>query len=246
MNEQVPGPNPSREQSPARQPTEEELCHERLGDEFAQSLSNYDTQRRVETLVDEFLAPLGLRGVSVLDVGCGLGFFSERLLHHGAEVVACDIGAGLVARTGERLGCQAVVADALNLTGQFGRGSFDMVVSSECIEHTPDPDRAVSQMLEVVKPGGYVALSTPNLVWSPVVKSATLLRLRPFDGFENFSSWRGLRRLVAKQDATIVTEQGLHLFPFQLRLNGLSRICDRLQFLRAVMINICMLIRASA
>ena len=32
-----------------------ELCHDRLADRFGELLSNYDTQRRLETLVDEFL-----------------------------------------------------------------------------------------------------------------------------------------------------------------------------------------------
>ena len=35
--------------------------------------------------------------------------------------------------------CEAVVADAMNLTARFPPDSFDIVVSSECIEHTPDP-----------------------------------------------------------------------------------------------------------
>lgn len=224
-----------------RSPTKQELCHDRLGEEFAKALSDYDTQRRIEVLIDTFLAPLGLEGKEVLDVGCGLGFFSERLLHHGARVTATDIGPNLVQRTHGRLGCDAVVADALNLVDQFGSKSFDVVVSSECIEHTPDPLRATAQMLQVLKPSGYLSLSTPNLVWSPVVKLATALNLRPFDGFENFSTFRSLRDVVCDNDAIVIREQGLHLFPFQLKLHRMLRWCDRLQFCRHVMINLCLL-----
>ena len=222
--------------------TQEEYAHERLGDRFEEALSHYDTRRRVETLVDEFLAEDMVRGKETLDVGCGLGYFSKRLSERGADLTACDIGPGLVERTRRLVGCKAVVADALDLVGQFGRARFDLVVSSECIEHTPSPGRALEQMAAVLKPGGYLAVSTPNIVWSPVVKLATALRLRPFDGHERFSSWRGVRRVLRGSGINIVAERGLHLFPFQFPLHRLSTWCDRkLQPLRPLMINLCVL-----
>jgi SAM-dependent methyltransferase len=188
------------------------------------------------------LGDIPLAGLRTLDVGCGLGFFSQRLHQRGAIVTACDIGPRLVQRTRERVGCEAVVADALALEAQFGPNSFDVVVSSECIEHTPDPLAAVQQMAAVLRPAGWLALSTPNQVWKPIVALATATRLRAFDGNENFSTWRGLTRVLDSCGIDILQRSGLHLFPFQLRLHGLSRWCDaRLQGLRRMMINICLL-----
>lgn len=231
----------------SRTPTDAEYCHERLGEEFATALSTYDTQRRVEVLVDEFLTDDMVRGRRALDVGCGLGFFSRRLVERGADVLATDLGPNLVARTRAFAGCEGEVADALALRERFGEGRFDLVVSSECIEHTPDPARALREMAAVVKPGGYLSLSTPNLLWSPVVKAATRLGLRPFDGYENFSTWSGLRRVLQESGMEVVREKGLHLFPFQLRLHRLSRLCDaHLQMLRGAMINLCVLARKPA
>jgi len=178
----------------------------------------------------------------VLDVGCGFGNFSQRLQERGADVTACDIGPKLVEYTRQRVGCTCRLADALCLTEQFGWDRFDLVVSSECIEHTPAPTQALREMAAVLRPGGFLAVSTPNVVWSPVVKLATALRLRPFDGHENFSSWRAIRQTLHESGIRIIREHGLHLFPFQLPLHGLSRWCDRrLQTLREVMINICIL-----
>jgi 2-polyprenyl-3-methyl-5-hydroxy-6-metoxy-1,4-benzoquinol methylase len=219
-----------------------ELTHERLGDRFSSALSRYDTDRRVEVLVDEFLGRERLRGAKVLDVGCGLGDFSQRLSDLGADVTACDLGAGLVDRTRARVGCTAVVADALNLSATFEPESFDIVLSSECIEHTPDPKRAVREMARLVKPGGCLSISTPNRLWWPVVRLASILKLRPFDGFENFSSWRGLRRTLAECGLEVIREKGLHAFPFHFRLHALSRWMDEnLQPIRGEMINICIL-----
>lgn len=221
-----------------------EYAHERLGDRFETALSNYDTQRRVETLVDDFLTDDMVRGKKTLDVGCGLGFFSERLHQRGADVTACDLGPNLVERTVKRVGCKGVVADALALVDQFGPESFDLVVSSECVEHTPSPERAIAQMLGLLKKGGVLSISTPNLLWSPVVKAATWLKLRPFDGYENFISWREIRRNVVASEATIIREEGLHLYPFQFGVHSLSTWLDRsAQPLRGLMINMCILAR---
>lgn len=227
-----------------RQPTEKEFCHEYLGDTFAAALSNYDTQRRVEVLIDDFLGQTELAGLRVLDAGCGLGFFSARLKHFGADVLATDIGPGLVEKTRREVGCEGEVADVLQLCDHFGQDRFDGLVSSECIEHTPQPREALRQMIQVVKPGGFISISTPNFIWWPVVKAATLLRLRPFTGHENFSSWSGLRQVLESNGAVVVRQYGLHLFPFQLPLHRFSTWCDQhLQALRGVMINICILAR---
>ena len=219
-----------------------ELCHDRLADRFGELLSNYDTQRRLETLIDDFLPAERLAGATVLDVGCGLGQFSERLQSRGATVTATDIGVRLLDLTRERVGCECVQADALDLANVFGENRFDVVVSSECIEHTPDPALAIRQMAKVLKPGGLLSLSTPNRIWQPVVHLATQLRMRPFDGYERFLSWGQVRDTLASSSMVLKRERGLHLFPFQLPLHRVSRWCDRrLQVLRGGMINLCVL-----
>ena len=225
-----------------RVPTAQEYCHEKLGESFGSALSNYDTMRRVQTLVDLVLTEDMVVGQNALDVGCGLGFFSKRLKERGANVTACDIGPSLVERTRQLVGCGGVVADAMQLSHHFAPESFDLVVSSECIEHTPNPRQSLLQMAAVVRPGGFIAVSTPNCIWGPIVKFATSMRFRPFDGHENFSSWHEIRTTLESAGIVIVQQRGLHLFPFQFGLHSLSAWCDHnLQMARGVMINICIL-----
>lgn len=225
-----------------RTPTREEFCHERLGETFSEKLSSYDTSRRVEVLIDQFLDEGIVRGRRALDVGCGLGFFSQGLLRRGAVVSACDLGPALVERTRKLTGCSAKVADVMELSEYYPPQTFDLLVSSECIEHTPDPPQAIRQMAIVLKPGGYLSLSTPNRLWLPVVTAATILKFRPFDGHENFLSWNGLRRCLADNHLVLKRQFGLHLFPFQVPLHGLSRWCDHhLQSLKWAMVNMCAL-----
>jgi len=132
----------------------------------------------------------------------------------------------------------------MELSKYFARESIDLIVSSECIEHVPDPRQVIKEMASVLKPGGYLSLSTPNRLWQPVVRAATALKLRPFDGYENFLSWGALRDCLRENHLQIQREFGLHLFPFQLGMRGFSRWCDaRCQTLRGLMINMCVLAR---
>jgi 2-polyprenyl-3-methyl-5-hydroxy-6-metoxy-1,4-benzoquinol methylase len=221
---------------------ERELCHERLGRRFELQMSRYDLDRRLEVLIDDFLGEVEVAGLEALDVGCGLGAFSERLSERGARVTALDIGAGLVAKAVGRARCEGVVGDACRLIERFGSARFDLVLSSECIEHTAEPRRAVAEMIGVLKPAGRLSLSTPNWLWQPVVRCASRLKLRPYDGYENFLGRRELRGLIEAAGGEVIRHTGLHLIPFQMPLHRLSKLCDRrLQSLAPLMINQCML-----
>ena len=71
---------------------------------------------------------------------------------------------------------------------------------------------------------------------------ATLLRLRPFDGLENFSSFTSIRRALESEGIDVLREKGVHLMPFQLPVHGLLQWCDqRFQVCRGLMINLCVL-----
>jgi 2-polyprenyl-6-hydroxyphenyl methylase/3-demethylubiquinone-9 3-methyltransferase len=191
-------------------------------------------------LVDEFLGGTPIAGRSALDAGCGLGFFSDRLVQHGAVVTACDLGPSLVEATRDRTGCEARVADVLELSDVW-RNRFDIVVSSECIEHTPDR-AARSSSSSPSRSRAASSRSARRTSSGNPVALATAVKMRPFDGYENFSTWRSLRRALHAAGATVVREHGLHLFPFQFGLHGLSRWCDgHLQALKPLMINLCVL-----
>ena len=222
--------------------TKKEFLYNEIANDFHLLLSDYDTQRRLEVLIDNFAFKANINNNKILDVGCGLGFFTERLMKHGGIVTACDLAPELVKKTKEKTQCNAVVADAMELENFFPKESFDIVVSSECIEHTPNPEQSIKSMIGMLKPGGFLILSTPNKLWLPVTKLASILQLRPFNGIENFISWKTLRNTLSNENITILNEYGLHLIPFQFKLNKISRFMDtHMQYLKSCMINICIL-----
>jgi 2-polyprenyl-3-methyl-5-hydroxy-6-metoxy-1,4-benzoquinol methylase len=215
-----------------------ELTHDRLAARFDELMDDYDLSRRTELLVDRFLGE-SIRGKLVLDAGCGVGGITQALVRKGARVVAVDIGPKLAAETRARCGCAAVVGTLLALG--FASESFDAVLSSEAVEHTPDPKRSIVELYRLVKPGGSLVLSMPNRLWQAPVRAASAIGLRPYDGYENFL-WPGqVRRALESAGARIVEHRGIHLWPFQLRpLRPASRWMDRFGVtLLPAMINQC-------
>jgi 2-polyprenyl-3-methyl-5-hydroxy-6-metoxy-1,4-benzoquinol methylase len=105
-----------------------------------------------------------------------------------------------------------VVGDTLQLP--FKEGAFDIVISTEVIEHTVNPRKAIFEIFRVLKPGGRVALTTPNKFWYFSVWMANLLKFRPYQGYENWVSWRMLKRWFCEEGFIIEIIKGFHFFPY--------------------------------
>ncbi len=98
------------------------------------------------------------RGSRVLEVGCGTGRLAAAALARGAEVVATDGVAEMVAvAAGALPGARVLHAELPGLP--FGDGEFDAVMGAFVINHVPDPAAAVRELAQVVRPGGRVVLS---------------------------------------------------------------------------------------
>ena len=96
------------------------------------------------------LLPEDLSGIRVLDLGCGSGWFSRRARQRGANVVSLDISRSLVFIARRRTQDLALVADA-ELT-PFAGGSFQLIVSSEMLEHLREPERGVMEIGRILAP----------------------------------------------------------------------------------------------
>jgi len=99
----------------------------------------------------------------ILDVGCGDGFAigvaARRNLAH--RFVGLDWSAASLTRAAER-GLTLLRAE-LDTGLPVTSGSVDVVIMSEVIEHLVDTDAAIEEAHRVLKPGGSLLLSTPNL-----------------------------------------------------------------------------------
>jgi ubiquinone/menaquinone biosynthesis C-methylase UbiE len=105
-----------------------------------------------------FDAMKGLDFDTALDVGCAEGFFMGAIRERfGATVWGVDISDAAVRRARETLSAPVAAADALSLP--FADGSFDLVYSTETIEHVLHPDRMIAEMRRVAR--RWVVVTTP-------------------------------------------------------------------------------------
>lgn len=193
-----------------------ELFYDSIADEFDDVMNRYDLERRLHVMFDVFLKDIDLRGRRLLDAGCGTGWFSHAACLRGANVTALDIGPRLLGHVRRKCDAETVVGNVLDL--DYDDGAFDVVISSECIEHTRDPRGAVREMIRVCKPGGLVAITSNNHAWYWLCALANRLDWRPYKGIENWPTWRDFHSWFASEPVDIVDRRGIHLFPFQIRL----------------------------
>ncbi len=112
----------------------------------------------------------------ILDLGCGNGISARVLNQTGFDVVGTDISPLFLeeARNWENPKLRYEVCDVLELP--FDNDSFDVICSNELIEHLPDVETALTEMIRVVRKDGKIVLSGPNLC-SPLTPFLDWLRL---------------------------------------------------------------------
>ncbi|MBX7113893.1 MAG: class I SAM-dependent methyltransferase [Myxococcaceae bacterium] len=116
---------------------------------------------------------------SVLDVGCSLGYVLEAGRRLGLQSAGVDISEHAVKVCRER-GFTAHVGtlDAL----PFADGCFDLVVMKHVLEHTPQPQVALSEVRRVLGPGGAVVIAVPNVdYWKGDKRRSDYRYYRPDD-----------------------------------------------------------------
>lgn len=106
---------------------------------------------------------LNLNDCEVLDLGCGGGILSESLAFSGAKVTGVDIEQKLIEVASYHAKQQALEIDyfATNIQ-DFQHAGFDAVVCMEMLEHVKEPGVIIEQCQRLLKPGGYLFLSTIN------------------------------------------------------------------------------------
>lgn len=97
----------------------------------------------------------------LLDVGCALGFFMEAAAHRGWLAEGIDISAHATSYAREELGLDAHTGTLH--TVPLEPGSFDVVTAWDVIEHVTDPVEELRAMRRLLRPGGLLVLSTPDI-----------------------------------------------------------------------------------
>lgn len=185
-----------------------QIYSEKTGGIYGSLFTNY-SDRQFEDSVELFFMRHKKWGIDLdwfkakkcLDGGCGGGRYLIALSRLGAkEVIGLDISKEAVAVANKRLNdrglkqSKAIEGSVLDIP--FSDASFDYAVSSGVIHHTPDPKRAFSELVRVLKPGGKLFLSVygkGGLKWlTNDVFRHTICKVIPFKTMEKIFSAVGI------------------------------------------------------
>lgn len=117
-------------------------------------------QRRID-LVKKYV---DLKGKRILDLGCGIGQYSQRFKDLAGEVFGVDIDEEKIEtarKTNSGIDFQSAEAENLPFPENF----FDVVFVNEVLEHVENDKKAAKEILRTLKPRGLAIIFAPNVLY---------------------------------------------------------------------------------
>ena len=96
-------------------------------------------------------------GAKILDAGCAMGDLLNRIADR--QKFGCDFNAEYLQVAHDR-GVQTTQCDLEAMP--YADGEFDLVVTTDVLEHVMDLNRVIAEMLRVLRPGGHLVIRTPD------------------------------------------------------------------------------------
>jgi len=142
------------------------MTSERIG-----SLDSFSTREKYLLYLRHLFAYEFTKGMiqstdMVLDVGCGLGYGASILGKAAVHVLGLDTNATVVTEATQEYGRSDVLFrqyDGINIPTQDSY--YDIVVAFHLLEHIKDDAVFVGELYRVLRPGGFLLLTTPNRVY---------------------------------------------------------------------------------
>ena len=135
------------------------------------------------------LAPYVQPGMTVCDIGCGMGYFTiglARLVGPEGKVIACDLQSQMfdaLMRRARKAGVADRILPHLARPDSLGvKGPIDFVLAFWMAHEVPDQDRLFGEIFRMLKPGGRLLLCEPKLhvTRSAFAETAALCRAAGF------------------------------------------------------------------
>jgi 2-polyprenyl-3-methyl-5-hydroxy-6-metoxy-1,4-benzoquinol methylase len=131
-----------------------------------------NTEQRVQVYIEhlqEYLPEVSK--FRILDLGCGAGGVCVSFANRSNRVVGLDLDKKLINLTKINVsdsedyfppggGVSEILSSGINLP--FEDETFDLVICNDVIEHLDEQEELIGEIYRVLKPGGYLYLTTPN------------------------------------------------------------------------------------
>lgn len=119
-------------------------------------------QARIREVISRAVKELSSSGRQALDIGCGTGTVTLKLLEAGFTVTALDISLGMLEELRKKLGenCDRVKLVHQDIDGfiENQSGSYDCITISSVLHHLPDYLLTLKKIIGLLAPGGVIAI----------------------------------------------------------------------------------------
>jgi len=166
-------------------------------------------------------------GLAVLDVGFGAGHLARRIRSRCRYLAGIELDPE-AAREGAGFFDDPVVDDVVSGLGGPWREPFDLVVAGDILEHLPEPGLALARFRPLLKPGGLLLVSLPNVA-NVTVRFGLLFGRFPLSDrgildrtHLRFFTRRTGRELLEQHGFAVLGETPTAM-PFELALPALGR-----------------------
>lgn len=180
--------------------------------------ANSWAKRRMVAILSDYVRP----GLTVLDAGCGTGFFSSYFISCGCNVYSLDYSKGALAISrkvtgnNSRMYINGDILDRSTLSNIDSR--FDIIFTDGLLEHysKDEQDRIIKNMEEVKEVGGHMINFVPNRfsLWSLIRPFYMDIRESPF-------VMREFLDLHLRNGLMVISCGGLNVLPFRSSPEGL-------------------------
>lgn len=167
-------------------------------------------------------SPKPLKGIKLIDVGCGGGILSEPLARIGADVVGLDPSPELLKVAREHAAKDQSIVNKINYIQSTiddfsvdNAGKFDAIIASEVIEHVQNPKLFLEHCVKVLKPGGSIFLTTFNKTYMSyllgIIVAEYVVRIIPkgTHQWEKFVPPEDVKRWLHSYDCRTVLVHGM-------------------------------------
>jgi len=179
----------------------------------------------------------------VLELGCGTGYFTRELVKLKVHVTAIDISPELIEVAKNEIKAENVsfeVQNAYEMT--YGLNQFDAIIGSSVLHHL-EIEKAMTEMFRVLKPGGMIAFTEPNMLNPQIAlqKNIPWLKRKLGDSPDEtaFFSWK-IKKLLHRAGF-----KNVHVMPFDFLhpaipaklikpVMRISRIAEKTPLLKAI------------
>jgi len=95
----------------------------------------------------------------------------------------------------------------------FQDQEFETILSFETIEHLPKPKKFISELSRIIKPGGYLVLTMPNILWEPIHWLAAIFDIHHSEGPHRFIRDKKVKKWLKLSNFKIIKAETYILIP---------------------------------